>query len=342
MWKNTHSHSFKAQTIKILVVDDDHKFWDIFTKSLNNCQIKFLQELQNREKILNQIYDFEPDIAVISSSISNFDWQWLCIVLKSNDIKTILVGKKKDWQKIKIQGFSIGIDDFLIKPFDVLEFEIRIKNLFEARLYQKYQLVVEQIENASLEVIYRLAMIAEFRDKVTGSHVQRMGHYATLMGLQCGLNEEDLKALKYAAILHDIGKLCIPDHVLLKEGPLTSDERKIMEKHTILGASFLEKSSFKYLEDAKKVALYHHERWDGNGYPSGLKGEQIPLFARITAIIDVFDALTLDRPYRRALNPEQAFEIIKNGKGSHFDPELVDIFLKLEDKILFVKDFFKD
>jgi putative two-component system response regulator len=148
--------------------------------------------------------------------------------------------------------------------------------------------------------------------------------------------------LKYASPLHDIGKLGIPDAILLKPGALTKEEWEIMKLHTIIGAQILSGSKIRYLKAAEKIALYHHEKWDGTGYPEGLKGEKIPLFARITAIADVFDALTTDRPYRKALSVEDALQIIKNERGSHFDPQIVDIFFKIKEEILSIKELFKD
>ncbi len=194
----------------------------------------------------------------------------------------------------------------------------------------------------TIETIYRLAKAAEYRDKHTGYHIQKVSHYCVAIASHLGLDNETLDVLKYASALHDIGKLGIPDAILLKPGSLTKDEWKVMKLHTIIGANILSGSRIKYLKAAEKIALYHHEKWDGTGYPEGLKGEKIPLFARITAIADVFDALTTDRPYRKAMHINEAFEIIKRGKGTHFDPQLVEIFFKIKDEILFFWKFFRE
>jgi putative two-component system response regulator len=210
------------------------------------------------------------------------------------------------------------------------------------KLYLQLQIAYNEIKDLSLEIIYRLAKAAEFKDEYTGFHIQRIGFYSTKIAEHLGLSKEQVELIKYSSPLHDIGKLRIPDHILLKPGPLTKDEWEIMKTHTIMGAKILEGSKIKYLKAAEKIALLHHEKWDGTGYPYGLKGKKIPLFARIVSIADVFDALTSDRPYRKAFSVEGAFEIIKNESGKHFDPELVEIFLKIKDEIIEIRTLFKD
>lgn len=327
--------------VKVLVVDDDLSFWNFAIGILDDWQVKVLQELQSREKVVSLTFEFNPDVVIVSSLVQDFDWEWFCSFLKGIGIKVILLGRVDDL-RTKSQGFLIGVDDFVTKPLDVLELKIRVKNLFEAKLYQEFRSVIEETGDTSLEAVYHLATIAEFRDQVTSLHVQRVERYAMLIGVECGLSREALRELRYGAILHDVGKLGIPDRILLKPGSLTQEEWEVMKKHPIIGADFLERSLLRLLDGVGRVVLYHHERWDGNGYPSGLKGEQIPLFARIIAIADVFDALTSDRPYRRALSSEEAFEVIANGRGAQFDPDLVDLFLSLKDEVLFIKEFLSE
>ncbi|MFN4197342.1 MAG: HD-GYP domain-containing protein, partial [Caldimicrobium sp.] len=268
----------------------------------------------------------------------------------------------------RIRGLAAGADDFLNKPYTVPELQARIRSLSKVKLYhdflknyqkqleeevqkktaeliqsnRKLELALQEIKELSLETIYRLAKAAEYRDEYTGNHIQRMAQYAVTIGSYLGLSNEALEVLRYAAPLHDIGKLGIPDTILLKPGSLSPKEWNIMKNHTLIGANILKGSKNKYLKAAEKIALYHHEHWDGTGYPFGLKGTKIPLFARLVSLADVFDALTTNRPYRKALPLEEAFSVIKNGQGSHFDPELVDIFFKIKDEILAIKDRFKD
>ncbi|WP_462325451.1 HD-GYP domain-containing protein [Desulfoplanes sp.] len=181
--------------------------------------------------------------------------------------------------------------------------------------------------DAHLEVIHRLASAAEFKDKETGNHIIRMAEYAGLLGRLCGFSEEKIDLLRQASPLHDIGKIGIPDSILTKPGRLDEKEWEEMKRHTIYGAEILSASSSDHLNAGHLIALTHHERWDGSGYPQGLSGERIPLMGRICAVSDVFDALTSERPYKRAYSNTEALEIMQAGRGSHFDPNLIDLFI---------------
>jgi len=176
----------------------------------------------------------------------------------------------------------------------------------------------------------------------TGFHIHRISFYSTKIAEHLGLSKEQIEIIKYSSPLHDIGKIKIPESILLKPEPLTKEEWEIMKTHTIIGAKILEGSKTKYLKAAEKIALLHHEKWDGTGYPYGLKGKKIPLLVRIVSLADAFDALTSDRPYRKACPVETAFEIIKNESGKHFDPELVELFFKIKNEIIEIKTLFQD
>lgn len=192
----------------------------------------------------------------------------------------------------------------------------------------------QELADARFEVVQRLALATEYRDSDTGAHIQRIGRYCEILGDAAGLSPHDCETLKWASTLHDIGKLAIPDSILLKPGKLSEDEVAIMRTHTTIGSNMLSGGSHELLRLAETIASTHHERWDGTGYPNGLAGEQIPLAGRICAISDVFDALTSERPYKRAWPVEQAFAEIVNGAGTQFDPNLVELFLACADKIL--------
>ncbi|MFN3568315.1 MAG: HD domain-containing phosphohydrolase [Caldimicrobium sp.] len=359
-----------ARVIKILVVDDDITIREGLKEVLLAEGYK-VEIAENGKEALQKISEFMPDIILTDYMMPEMDGIELCKIVKNNpetlDIGVILITGVGDLE-IRIQGLTVGADDFLNKPFMLPELQARIRSLSKVKLYHDFlknyqkqleeevekkaadliqanlrlQLALHEIKDLSLEIIYRLAKAAEYRDEHTGNHIQRMAHYAVIIGSHLGLSNEALDVLRYAAPLHDIGKLGIPDAILLKPGPLTPKEWEIMKTHTIIGANILKGSKIKYLKAAEKIALYHHERWDGTGYPLGLKGTKIPLFARIVALADEFDALTTDRPYRKALSLEEAFSIIKKGQGSHFDPELVEIFIKNKDEILAIKELFKD
>jgi len=186
-----------------------------------------------------------------------------------------------------------------------------------------------ELEIAQSETVRRLSMAVEFRDEDTGAHIERIGRFSTLLAKQSGLDEELCERLGYAAPLHDVGKVAIPDAILLKPGPLTAEERAIVETHAEEGHRLLRGSSSSILDMAATIALSHHEKWDGSGYPRGLAGEQIPIEGRVVAIADVFDALTSDRVYRSAYTLEQAIELLREQRGRHFDPVLLDTFLEV-------------
>jgi len=199
-----------------------------------------------------------------------------------------------------------------------------------------------KLKEASLETIYRLSRSAEYRDDDTGAHVQRMSLYSAAVARALGIGEEDAERLLYAAPMHDIGKIGIPDRILLKPGKLDDEEWEIMRSHSKIGADILSGSYSDVIKLGEEVALTHHERWDGSGYPQRLQGEAIPMVGRIVAIADVFDALTSERPYKRAFSIEKSHGIIREERGRHFDPDVVDAFFSIEDEILEIKDRYQD
>jgi putative two-component system response regulator len=187
---------------------------------------------------------------------------------------------------------------------------------------------MEELRASRLEIVQRLGLAAEYKDNETGLHVIRMSHFARILGLAAGMTEAEADDLLHAAPMHDVGKIGIPDRVLLKPGPLDPDEWKIMQGHAHIGAEIIGQHDHGVLALARNIALTHHEKWDGSGYPNGLAGKDIPLEGRICAIADVFDALTSVRPYKKAWTEAEALDFLVKQKGKHFDPELVDLFLE--------------
>ncbi|MGH2833180.1 MAG: HD-GYP domain-containing protein [Solirubrobacteraceae bacterium] len=193
---------------------------------------------------------------------------------------------------------------------------------------------LSELETAQAETVRRLSMAVEFRDEDTGAHIERIGRFSTLLATQIGMEQDFCALLSLAAPLHDVGKVAIPDAILLKPGPLTPDERAIVETHAEEGHRLLKGSTSTILELAASIALSHHEKWDGSGYPRGLAGEAIPIEGRIVAVADVFDALLSDRCYRAAMPPAEAVAILREGKGTHFDPQVVDALLRHLEEVL--------
>jgi putative two-component system response regulator len=239
-----------------------------------------------------------------------------------------------------------GAKDFLVKPLDAIEVLLRIRNLLETRFLQlefrKQNLALEQrvydqsvdLSDARLEMLARLARAAEYRDDDTGEHTQRVGRTSGLMAGALGLDAQEVELIRHAATLHDVGKIGVPDRILLKPGSLTAAEFEVMKGHVGVGAEILSGSRSPLLRVAEQVALTHHEWWDGSGYRSGLRADEIPLAGRIVAVADVFDALTHDRPYKSAVPLDQALEEIRCLSGRQFDPSLVAAFEQLDHRTL--------
>jgi len=192
---------------------------------------------------------------------------------------------------------------------------------------------VERIKAASLETIYRLSKAAEYKDKDTGAHIQRMSLYSAALARRMGLDESMIETILYAAPMHDLGKIGIPDEILLKPTRLDPAEWEIMKQHAVIGAEILKGSDAKFIRMGETIALSHHEKWDGSGYPRGLKGLEIPIAARIVAIADVFDALTSKRRYKESFGVEHSLAVIRKGRGIHFDPDVADAFFAAQDEI---------
>jgi putative two-component system response regulator len=253
------------------------------------------------------------------------------------------------------RGLAMGANDYISKPLDLPELLMRVHSCLQlsrasqllnqerASLEQKVQQRTEQLSASFQSLVRSLSRAAEYKDDETGSHIMRIGASAALIASALGQDPEWVELLRLAAPMHDVGKIGIPDYVLLKPGAFTAEERAIMNRHAQIGFDILhDEAHSPLLELAAEVALYHHEKWDGSGYPAGLKGEAIPLAARIVALCDVYDALRSTRPYKQAWSAERAQQLIRTEAGRHFDPQLVQVIEGLFEQIEDLQNRFSD
>src|SRR5512138_3340082 len=259
-----------------------------------------------------------------------------------------------DDRKVRYAALDAGITDFLTKPVDARECLARCRNLLTLRrqhvvLDDRRRLLEHMVEDATREVrereketLLRLARAGEFRDEETGYHLIRMSRYSRLIANALGLGDDEAETIELAAPLHDIGKIGIPDQILLKPDKLDDGEWGVMRRHPVIGHEILKGSASKYVRMGALIALGHHEKYDGSGYPNGLVGDHIPLCARIVAIADVYDALSSVRPYKKAWSSEQALEYVASQRGKHLDPRLVDAFVAVKKEVMEVQSEWRE
>ncbi len=283
----------------------------------------------------------EADLVVLDLQVPQLDGFALLERIVRSGVP-VLVCTADDTPTTRRRALGLGARDFVTKPLDRVEILLRVGNLLQTRRLQRaledrnqdlqrwVRSRTADLEDARRETLERLAMAAEYRDDDTHMHTKRVGRTAALLAKQLGLSAETVEHLRYAAPLHDVGKIGIPDAVWLKPGQLTESERKMLEKHTEIGGRILTGSRSPILRLAEQIARTHHERWDGSGYPNGLSGDEIPLAGRITAVADVFDVLAHPRPHKKAWPVEQAVQEIVDQAGRQFDPEVVAAFRRLD------------
>ena len=328
---------------RILIIDDEPINVDLLRRLLERAGFSRLASTNDSREAVDLYTRFRPDLILLDLHMPHRDG--LEVMDELNQIAEasylpILMLTGDDTPEAKREALSRGAKDFLNKPFHSDEVLLRIGTLLETRfLYlqiQSQNQILEakvrdrtrELEAAQIEIIERLARAAEFRDDNTGQHTERVGQMAALLARQIGLSDTQVSLIRRAAPLHDVGKIGIPDSVLLKLGKLTAAEFELVKTHTTIGARILSGSRFTILRLAEEIAFHHHERWDGNGY-NGISGSEIPLGGRIVAIADVFDALTQQRPYKPAWPVGDAIAEIDRQRGRQFDPALVDAFLRV-------------
>ncbi|CAK0758501.1 Cyclic di-GMP phosphodiesterase response regulator RpfG [Azospirillaceae bacterium] len=291
-----------------------------------------------------QAFDFccasPPDIILADYMMPEIDGLEFLRRLRNesslSDIPVIMV-MTADKKEIRYKALDMGACDFLTKPVDPPELTARVRNVLALADGRK-----QLKSRAATELVMRLSKAAEFRDPETGAHLERMARYSRLIARRLGWSEEDQEQLQVAAPMHDIGKVGIPDYILLKPGKLTDDEFAIMKEHATLGYEILKDSDSPLIRLAAQIARCHHEKYDGSGYPNGVGGEEIPIPGRIVAVADVYDALTSERPYKKAWPIEKAVGLLKEQRGVHFEPRLVDLFLESFDEVLVIGREFQE
>jgi putative two-component system response regulator len=290
----------------------------------------------------------DPDLVVVDYMMPGLSGTNLTERFRSRypDTPVLMVTANHEME-LRNQALEIGATDFLTKPINNAEFLARAKNMLALNKSHKH--LAEEVRKATAklieqerETIFCLAKAAEYRDPETGAHILRMALYSKHIGRMLGLSEDQQNLLLQAAPMHDIGKVGTPDMILLKPGKLTPEEFAVMKLHATIGYQILSANSSPMLQVAAQIASTHHEKFDGSGYPNGLKGENIPLFGRIVAVADVFDALTSQRPYKPAWKVEDATRMLQDGIGLHFDPNCVNAFLADFDEVLRIKTQFAD
>jgi putative two-component system response regulator len=298
-----------------------------------------------------------PDLVLVDYMMPNLDGiqfikAFRTLSSKAN-IPVLMITADSDIE-VRHKALEATANDFLNKPIDSVELSARVKNMLALRKAQlqlsnkaawlgdEVKKATAQILKTEREVIFRLARAAEYKDPETGAHIKRMSLYAGHIAKNLGLSEDEQQLIIDAAPMHDIGKIGIPDNVLLKPGVLDAEERKVIFQHPWFGKQMLAGSSSKLLQAAEVIAFSHHEKFDGSGYPQGLAGSDIPLYGRIVALADVFDALTSARPYKEAWTIEKTISFIKEQSSVHFDPACVDAFFKNWENVLEIKEKHED
>lgn len=330
---------------RILIVDDEPQQVSILERLLSAHGYRHCQGISDSRQVLPFFATFQPDLLILDLRMPDPDgWEVMRLLspLAGHDVGVPILAISGDLDPAaKRQSLALGAGDFLTKPFDVAELVLRVRNqLLTRRLHlqlrrendaleQRVRDRTHQLAIAELGALRSLALAAEFRDDNTGAHSQRVGQVAAAIATQLSLPDQQVRSIRYAAPLHDVGKLGVPDAILLKPAALTREEAQVMQTHTTMGARILSVGDSPLLRCAKEIALTHHERWDGTGYPTGLTGEDIPLSGRVVAVADVFDAMRQPRTYKVGWPMANTVAAISRLAGQHFDPAVVTAFLRI-------------
>jgi response regulator RpfG family c-di-GMP phosphodiesterase len=343
--------------INILILDDDKYAVEsntnavtqiLQTDNFNKLEYNIIKNTSSQKtmKLLESNMIF--DIAILDYDMPIYNGIEIYKKLKeiNKDVLTILISAKNS-QRDKRDFFKAGITDFISKPSDIFDISWKVKSLLQIKIHEQESKELnkelkKKLDSSEIEAIELLGQIGEYRDTDTSEHVRRVGLTSRILGEKYGLNETDLILLEQGAQLHDIGKVGIEDKILKKPGKLTKEEYETMKKHTLIGFDILKEKENIFLSTAAVIALEHHERWDGKGYPNNKKGNEISIFARITSISDVFDALTSKRVYKEDWSVEDSINEIRINSGTQFDPSLVKLLIENQEEIIDVRRIIRE
>jgi putative two-component system response regulator len=341
----------------VLIVDDNFTNLTLFRHLLKKIDDVESVDFDEPLKALEWCTTNEPDLVLLDYMMPEMDGlefiQHFKEIEEYKDVPIIVITADTE-NEVRHKALNLGAQDFLNKPIDKVEFLARIKNLLALResqqalenradwLDKEVKKATTELRSREKEMVLRLSKAAEHRDPETGQHLIRMSNYSRLIARELGLSEEQQELILEAAPMHDIGKVATPDAILLKQGKLTDDEFRVMKQHAENGYNILAESNSLLIQTAAIMALTHHEKFDGNGYPRGLKGELIPIYGRIVAVADVFDALTSSRPYKKAWSLEDSIKFLKDNSGIHFDPQCVEAFFKAWTEVLVIYERYQE
>ena len=354
---------------RVLVIDDDdgiRRITQMLVEGLGHEVEPARDGIEGLAKL-----QLGVDLVLLDVVMPGLDGYDVCHRIRQDpsgrDVPVIIV-TTLETKEHRLHAVEAGANDFISKPVDETELRVRTASLLKMKAAQdevkRYQLHLEEMieertaslrkaleqmahaqrvaYQAQLETVERLAILAEYKDKVTAQHVQRMSEYSAVIARGLNLPPAEVELILHASRMHDVGKIAVPDTILRKPSSLDPHEWVVMRQHSAIGSRILDNSSSQILQAGRVIALHHHERWDGAGYPSGLAGSDIPLWGRICAVADVFDAVTSERPYKPAFPNEEALQLLRDGRGKHFDPRVVDVFFDCLDEILAIQAKYKD
>ena len=354
---------------RILVIDDDagiRRITQMLVEGMGHRVEAASDGMEGLEKLKLGV-----DLVLLDVVMPGIDGFDVCRRIRQDlhgkDVPVIMV-TSLETKEHRLQAVEAGANDFITKPVDETELRIRCASALKMKAAQDqlkmYQSHLEEIVEertralrealekmaeaqqltyqAQLETVERLAILAEYKDKVTARHIQRMSEYCAVIARGMNLPESEVELILHASRMHDVGKVAMPESILRKPGSLDQQEWVVMRQHSTIGSAILDNSSSKILQAGRIIAQNHHERWDGSGYPNGLAANDIPLWGRICAVGDVFDAVTSERPYKPAFENEEALKILQDGRGKHFDPRVVDVFFECLPEILAIQAKYKD